>query len=754
MNNKIWYKSPAKYWTDAMPMGNSSLGGMFFCGDKKDRIALNHDTLWTGHPSRIKKDGALKSFESAGKYALEGNFSAAQKELGDNFLTCWSQAYLPLGDLFITHKSFFATAKNYSRTLDISSAVLNCGYDKKGIHFTKEAFISNPSDVLVYKISSSAPSDFSVDFICKIKSTKSVSNSEITVDGICPSDSDAFSPKYPCNSLIYSPKKEEQGVSFTTAVKIETNGKATAENGKIKVSGATQTVIYLCTKTNFVNGLTACCDSTVDCKKDCLNCIENAVKKGFNELKSEHIKDYAEYFSRTSFSLKSNSENSALPTNERLYAFKNDKSDLGLYELFWNFAKYLTISSSRYNSTATNLQGIWSENLKAPWNSNYTININTEMNYWPTLTFNMPEMMQPLFELIKVISVTGEKTAEDYYGAKGFVAHHNSDIWGFSAPTQGDTQWGFWSGGSGWLCHSLFEYYEFTHDKDFLKDFALPILKKASEFYSDILTDVGGKLSICPATSPENTFKHNGKSVSVSKSSAILDTIVLDCFTNYIKACEITDTCDSFTEKIKTQVKQIKPFSIGSKGQLLEWDSEYPECDEHHRHVSHLIGLHPFNFINEKDTPEFFEACKKTLEIRGDAGTGWSLAWKINFHARLKNSEKALKLLNMQLNPVISRKKSGFNYGDGGGTYINLFDAHPPFQIDGNFGAASGINEMLVQSDGKTVRLLPALPREWDCGEVHGFRVKGNATVDFSWKNGKINEYRLYTDNTDLKVIC
>ncbi len=366
----------------------------------------------------------------------------------------------------------------------------------------------------------------------------------------------------------------------------------------------------------------------------------------------------------------------------------------------------------------------------------------------------MPELMFPLFDLIKLISVTGERTAKEYYNAGGFVAHHNTDIWGFTAPTHGDAQWGYWQGGSGWLCHSLFEYYQYTGDREFLSSFALPILKKACEFYSDILTDIGdAKLSVCPATSPENTFKCNEKAVSVAKSSTIMDTIVLDCFENYLKGCEAIGISDDFTDNLKEQIKNIKPFKIGSKGQLLEWDDEYKECDKHHRHVSHLIGLHPFDIINKNDTPELFDACKKTLEIRGDAGTGWSLAWKINFHARLRNAQKAYDLLNLQLSPVKSRRKSGFNYGDGGGTYPNLFDAHPPFQIDGNFGAASGINEMLVQSDGESIYLLPALPSEWKDGSVKGFRVKGNAKIDFSWKDGKITDYKLHSENEKLKVI-
>lgn len=754
MNNIVWYNSPAKYWTDAFPLGNGFLGGMFFCSDKTDRIALNRDTLWTGFPREIKKDGAYEAYKKAQNSVLGGDFVSAQKELTDNFLTCWSQAYLPLGDLYIEHGFSLSQAKEYKRKLNLETAVLDCEYEKSGVKITKQAFISNPADVLAYKISSSRAINFAVSFKTQLKNSAVAASDTITVDGICPSDSGSKMAKYPCAELPYSDKPEEQGISFRTVIKVVSNGKLCASNGKIRVSDSTEATVFLCTKTNFKDGLTPPCKSDVEYRNACVNAVNSAAKKGYDALKAEHTADYGKYYSRTSFTLCQKGKNSDLPTNERLLAFKADKSDFELYELFWNFAKYLTVSSSREGSRATNLQGIWSENLRAPWNSNYTININTEMNYWPTLCFDMTELIFPLFDLIGLMSVTGEATARDYYNAGGFTAHHNSDIWGFTAPTYGDTQWGYWQGGSGWLCHSLFEYYEYTGDKKFLCETALPLLKKACEFYSDILTDTGNsKLSVCPATSPENTFKHNDKSTSVAKSSTIMDAIVLDCFENYLKACETAGINDEFTKKISEKAKKIKPFKTGSQGQLLEWDDEYKECDKHHRHVSHLIGLHPFSLINADDTPELFEACKKTLEIRGDAGTGWSLAWKINFHARLRNADKAYELLNMQLNPVRSRKKSSFNYGDGGGTYPNLFDAHPPFQIDGNFGAASGINEMLVQSDGKSVYLLPALPKQWKNGSVKGFRVKGNAKIDFSWKDGKVTEYELHTDNKELKVI-
>lgn len=757
MNSKLYYTSPAKYWTDALPLGNGSLGAMFFSNADSDgieRIALNHDTLWTGYPRKIEREGAFESYQRSKELAKQGKLHEAEKELEHNFNTCWSQAYLTLGNLFLDYGITLKNIHNYKRELDIENAILSCNYKKGSCKIEKQAFISNPAKVLVYKISSKKPFFLLVDLKCKIKHKKFVENNTIIADGICPSDSDSYSPHYPCHSLIYSEKEEEQGISFRCAVKVVTDGDCVQEGKKLKINAKSEVIIYLSCESNYVDGFTAPFESTRDYKNICLENIEKASKRSFDFLKAEHIADYRKYYDRVSISLNQRNKNSELPTDKRLKAFHKDQSDFELYELLYNYARYLMIASSRENSLATNLQGIWNEHLKAPWNSNYTININTQMNYWCALPCALPELTEPLTRLVAMLSVKGEDTAKSYYHANGFVAHHNSDIWGFSAPTPGSVQWSYFQGSSGWLCHHLFEYYEYTLDKEFLRDVALPIIRKASEFYLDLLTEHdGGKLFVTPSASPENEFKYDGKHVSLAKTSVIMNTIVINTFRDYMKGCDILGINDELYKKIADAEKRIDTFKIGSKGQLLEWEEEYEERDIHHRHVSHLIGLHPFNIINEKDTPEAFDACKKTLEIRGDDGTGWSLAWKINFYARLKNGEKALQLLDRQLKPVVSRKKSNYNYGDGGGTYPNLFDAHPPFQIDGNFGAASGINEMLVQSDGENIYLLPAIPEKWKSGSVRGLSVKGNATIDFSWENGKITEYTLHTDNENLKII-
>lgn len=756
MNSKLFYNKPAKYWTDALPLGNGSLGAMiFFNADFKgiERIALNHDTLWTGYPRKIQNDKAFESYERAKSLANNGKLLDAEKELEKNFNTCWSQAYLPLGDMYLDFGKCFKPVRNYTRELDLNDSIISCTYKRGTQLFKKEAFISHPSHAFVYKISSDDSFTFELSFDCKLKNQTYFKDGVLITDGICPSDSDSYSPNYPCNSLIYSDKKEEQGISFRNAVKVITDGQCTEKDGKFSVSAKSEAIIFLCCESNFVDSFTAPFESTKNYKEICLDNLKNAVNTEYSDLKAEHIKDYKSYYDRVSVSLNQKNENSDLPTDKRLYAFRKNPNDFELYELLYNYARYLLISSSREDSLPANLQGIWNEHLKAPWNSNYTININAQMNYWCALPCALTELTEPLTRLTEAISVTGEDTAKCYYHANGFVAHHNSDIWGFSAPTLGSVQWAYFQGSSGWLCHHLFEYYEYTLNKEFLQNTALLIIKKAAEFYLELLCeDENGKLVVTPSSSPENSFKYDGHSVSLAKTSVIMNTTVLNTFKEFLKCCDALEIKDDFYNKVSTAADKIDTFKIGSKGQLLEWEKEYEECDIHHRHVSHLIGLHPFSIINEKDMPDIFNACKKTLEIRGDDGTGWSLAWKLNFYARLKNGEKAVKLLNRQLKPVVSRKKSNHNYGDGGGTYPNLFDAHPPFQIDGNFGAASGINEMLVQSDGENVYLLPAVPQKWSSGSVKGLRVKGNASIDFSWENGKVTEYNLH-GNDKLNVI-
>ncbi len=433
-----------------------------------------------------------------------------------------------------------------------------------------------------------------------------------------------------------------------------------------------------------------------------------------------------------------------MPTDERLIKFEKDGDDISLYTLLFDFGRYLAISSVREGTQIANLQGIWNGEMKPPWRSNFTLNINAEMNQWPLLACGLEDCFKPFVDFVDDISRSGEHAAKTIYGARGFSMPSNTDIWLKSTPNFGDARFAFWEGATGWLCRSLFEYYEYTKDIEYLKNRCYPIMKKAAYFYIDILCDRGdGYYSVCPSTSPENGFIYENEkgeriNAAVAKYATMTDTIVYDLFTNCIKAIDVIGGDESdreFKKQLKSLLEKMKTFEIGADGRLLEWNEAFEEQEINHRHVSHLYGLHPANMITPEKTSELAEACRKTLEKRGDGGTGWSLAWKVNFFARLNEGNHALRLIDMMLRPVDAKEIS---YEADGGIYPNMLDAHPPFQIDGNFGVVSGMIEMLIRGDEEDIKLLPALPDKWKDGRLSGVRVRGNRIFDIEWKNGKL----------------
>lgn len=738
-----------------MPLGNGSLGAMVFFDTDKEKISLNHDTLWSGVPKDYDKKvrrGARESFERAKKLALEERYYDAQQEIEDNFLDINSEKYLPMGDLLIDfgHKKY----ENYIRKLDFESAAASLSYTVGKREYSRTCFVSYPDNVMCYKIDGKKGSvSFKLTFASRLEGALNTENNTLTYDGVCPGY--AYTDVRNDSLFEYRNGRYTKGISFRAAVKVVCKGgSVTSENGYILVDKADSATIYLTAMSNFVSPFVYPELGGKEYKNAAPEILDKAIALGDDKLYSRHVKDFSSLYGRVKLDLGTSGKDD-MPTDERLISFLETKDDLSLYTLLFDFARYLTISASRKGTRAMNLQGIWNDRMPAPWRCNYTVNINTEMNYWPTLPSGLFECHEPLVSLIKTIAKTGKTVAKNYYGARGFVAHHNVDLWGHSNAVPWQAMWGFWQGGSGWLTRHLFEQYEYTMDKKFLEKTAYPIIREAARFYMDIMSDIGnGKVAVVPGTSPENNFyDKDGRKTAVGKYSAMMNCIAYETVRNAVKCCDILGIDDDFSREAKETLTKIQPLQVGSDGRLLEWNGEFPEVERTHRHVSHLYALHPADMITEK-TPELMDAARKTLEVRGDEGTGWSLGWKINFHARLGNGDRALELLERQLAPVpptvdrIQASAGGINSG----TYPNLFDAHPPFQIDGNFGLASGIYEMLARVVDDQLYLLPALPEKWRDGSIEGMRLKGGNILDMTWRDGKVVEYQIYGGN-EFKVI-
>ena len=736
---KLWYNKPATAFEESLPIGNGKLGALIYGGANNDSIYLNDITLWTGKPVNREEGGdAYKWIPKIREALFKEDYKAADSlqlhVQGHN-----SEYYQPLAIINIkdANKGQFS---NYKRELSLDNAMAALSYTREGIKYQREYFASHPDKMIAIRLTASQKKAINCDISLTslIPHQVKASNKQLTITG-------------------HAMGKPENSTHFCSILSIKNqDGTITASDSTLHLQGVSEAVIYLVNETSY-NGFDK--HPVKEGAPYIEKVNDNAwhlVNYTYPELKQRHITDYQNIFNRAKFALKGAKFDNRRTTDQQLFDYtEKEEQNPYLEMLYFQYGRYLLISCSRTPGIPANLQGLWAPARKSPWRGNYTININLEENYWPAEVTNMSELVMPVDGLVKAMSVTGKYTAKHYYGIEnGWCGGHNTDAWAMTNPVgtkKESPKWSNWNMGGAWLVQTIWDHYDYTRDKEYLRKTAYPLMKGAADFMLDWMIEnpkKPGELITAPCTSPEAEYITDKGYQGCSFYGGTADLAILrELFKNTLKGAQILGIDQAYQAKLQDAINRLHPYQIGKRGNLQEWYYDWDDQDWHHRHQSHLLGLHPFNQISLDKTPDLAAAAAKTLEIKGDFSTGWSTGWRISLWARLHRADKSYSMIRKLLNYVHPGNYNNPKNRPSGGTYPNLFDAHPPFQIDGNFGGTAGICEMLMQCDGETMHLLPALPKEWPAGEIKGIKARGNYEIDLVWNNGKVSKVSITSKN-------